>query len=375
MVRPTQSTDDESMGGEEVVTIAMSDAGAEPCRGHAPQGYDALNARLLEGFPKLCASLGGDAETLLARVGLGIARGPDGLISTTYGGFVELLAQSAQALDCPDFGMRLALGQSGTDLYGPLGTIMRHSPTLGDALEYVTGHSEVHSPAARISRFGIPDTNGVAFSHEIIVGAFGRQQQAMEYILLAGHLGARALTNGRARARQVLLRHRAVSPLAVYRRNFGCEVLFDQLIDGIIFSNDDLVSPVIGHDSKLQANLIASVHGGFARHDPPIQVAARNAVLRLMHVGRASNEHVALELGMHSRTLHRRLTLAGSSFQQIKNEVRFELARYYLAHTDVSLLWIAGKLGFAEQAVFTRFCQRHFGRSPSAMREAALAKA
>lgn len=264
--------------------------------------------------------------------------------------------------------MRLALVQSGTDLYGPLGAIMRNSRTFGEALDYVTGHSGVHSRAARIARFAIPEAGGVVFSHEIIVGAFAQQMQAMEYVLLAGHLGARALTRGRVRARQVLLRHRSVSPAALYRRNFGCEVLFDQPLDGLIFSHDDLAAPVVGHDAALQADLIAAVEAGFTRTAPPVHAAARGVVLRLMHGGVASNALAAAELGLHSRTLHRRLSQAGTTFQKIKDEVRCELARYYLARTDVSLLWITGKLGFAEQAVFTRFCQRHFGCPPSALR-------
>jgi AraC-like DNA-binding protein len=286
----------------------------------------------------------------------------------TYGQFVAVLADAARSLACPDFGMRLALGQAGTDLYGPLGTIMRHSRTLGEALDYVTGHADVHSAAARISRYVIPETGGVVFSHEIIVGAFAQQKQAMEYILLAGHLGARALTGGAARARQVLLRHRPVSPLSVYRRYFGCKVVFDQMLDGLVFNDRDLASAVLGQDPAIHADLIASLSQRFPANDPPIHAAARNAVLRLMHVAAASNAQVAAELGLHTRTLHRRLLEAGTSYQKIKDEVRCELALYYLAQTDVSFIWIANKLNFAEQAVFTRFCRRTFGLSPSSLR-------
>jgi AraC-like DNA-binding protein len=328
--------------------------------------FDVVGARFLAGFEQLCKAHGGSAADLFRQAGLTFHEDPRG--TTTYGTFIELLAVGAQVYACPDFGMQLARIQSGTDLYGPLGTIMRRSRTLGEALAFVTQHGELHSPAARTARFEIPDTSGVAFSHEIIVGTFARQEQTMEYILLAGHLGAQALTGGRARARQVLLRHRAVSSQTTYRRAFGCEVLFDQLIDGVIFSNDDLANPIVSQDARLHASLIAALKDRRPTPAAPIEVATRNAVLRMMHVGLFSNEHVAAELGLHSRTLHRRLTQAGTSFQQIKTEVRCELAAYYLGH-DVSMLWIAGRLGFAEQAVFTRFCQRHLGLPPTALRE------
>ncbi|VWX48968.1 AraC family transcriptional regulator ligand-binding domain-containing protein [Novosphingobium sp. 9U] len=344
------------------------------CRTGSPPGgegalgeFDVINARFLKGFAQLCAGCGGDARALIEQARIAFDPGAAASPQLTYGQFVSLLAQAARTLECPDFGMRLALAQSGTDLYGPLGTIMRHSRTFGDALDYVTRHSNVHSRAARIARFPIPKAGRVVFSHEILVGDFAEQGQAIEYVLLAGQLGALALTQGLVRARQVLLRHRAISPLAVYRRAFGCEVLFDQLLDGLVFSDRDLACPIAGRDPGLHADLMAAAEMGMGDTAPPIHAAARGLVLRLMLVGTASNAQVAAELGLHTRTLHRRLAEAGTSFQKIKDEVRCELARYYLAQADVSLLWIAGKLGFAEQAVFTRFCHRHLGAAPSAL--------
>lgn len=335
----------------------------------SPDEFDVINARVLESFPQLCLLNGGDPEALLAQVGIALDHEQATAPALTYGQFVRLMAEAARSMACTDFGMRLALAQSGTDLYGPLGSIMRNSRTFGEALDYVIQHSSIHSRAARIARFPIPEANGIVFSHEIIVGAFEQKMQAMEYVLLAGHLGARALTHGKVRARQVLLRHRAVSDPSLYRRAFGCEVLFDQPLDGLIFSHDDLVAPIVGQDPALHADLIAAVDASFTDTAPPIHAAARGVVLRLMHVGVATNALVAAELGLHTRTLHRRLSEAGTSFQKIKDEVRCELARYYLTHTDVSLLWITGKLGFAEQAVFTRFCQRHLGCSPRELRK------
>ena len=331
--------------------------------------FDVINARVLQGFGQLCSACGGNAAELLAQVGIETDAEKTISAPLTYRQFVRLMAEAARSFACPDFGMRLALAQSGTDLYGPLGSIMRNSRTLGEALDYVTRHSSIHSRAAKIAKFSIPETNGVVFSHEIIVGSFEQQIQAMEYMLLAGHLGARALTHSKVRARKVLLQHQAVSQPAIYRRNFGCEVQFDQLLNGLIFSHEDLACAVVGQDQTDHADLIATVEASFTDAAPPIHAAARGVVLRLMHVGLASNALVAAELGLHTRTLHRRLIEAGTTFQEIKNKVRCELARYYLVRTDVSLLWITGKLGFAEQAVFTRFCQHHFKCSPGAMRK------
>lgn len=125
------------------------------------EGFDVVGARFLEGIAQLCKAQGGSAEDLFSQAGLHLHDHAHG--TTTYGAFIELLATGARVYACPNFGLQLARIQSGTDLYGPLGTIMRRSRTLGEALAFVTQHGELHSPAARIARFEIPDTSGVAF--------------------------------------------------------------------------------------------------------------------------------------------------------------------------------------------------------------------
>ena len=77
---------------------------------------------------------------------------------------------------------------------------------------------------------------------------------------------------------------------------------------------------------------------------------------------------MAAALGLHPRTLHRRLTVEGSTFRHIKDEVRRDRLRRYLEATDLDLAAISEKLGFAEQSVMTRRCNRWFALPPSALR-------
>ncbi|MEW9856336.1 AraC family transcriptional regulator [Novosphingobium sp. M1R2S20] len=350
----------------------MINSTREPDGSAGGEGFDLVGAQMLAGFPQLCATLGATPEDLLSAVG--IPCGTQRPARVTYRQFVDLLASASNRLGCLDFGMRLAIHQAGTDLYGPLGTIMRSARTFGEALQYVVELAHVHSPAARITRHAIPGREGIVFSHEIIVGDFAQQEQAMEHILLAGHLGAMVLTSGRSRGRQILLRHRPVSSPAVYRRNFGCEVLFDQPVDGIVFSKQDLANTIVGQDRSVASKAIANVLAHWPVQAPPIEAATRAAILRLIPVGLATNTHVAAELGMNTRALHRRLRESGTTFQKIKDQVRCELVRYYVRHTELSFLWITGKLDFAEQAVFTRFCRRHLGVSPTELRAQAAGR-
>ena len=84
--------------------------------------------------------------------------------------------------------------------------------------------------------------------------------------------------------------------------------------------------------------------------------------------GDCTNERVAHELNLHTRTLHRHLRNEGTSFQQIKDEVRRDLMLYYLVETDADFAWISERLGFAEQSVMTRRCNLWFAMSPTKVR-------
>ena len=64
----------------------------------------------------------------------------------------------------------------------------------------------------------------------------------------------------------------------------------------------------------------------------------------------------------------RRLREEGTTFEDIKDEVRRDLARRYLAHPEVPLAQVTAVLDYREQSALTRSCQRWFQTTPSALR-------
>ncbi len=66
----------------------------------------------------------------------------------------------------------------------------------------------------------------------------------------------------------------------------------------------------------------------------------------------------------HVRSLHRQLAKEGTSFVKIKDAVRKEMAKQYLAQKGLSLGQIAILLGYAEQSAFSRSCQSWFTMGP-----------
>jgi AraC-like DNA-binding protein len=304
------------------------------------------------------------------RVGINLAILSNGQSKIGYRLIVNLLEIAAEELRCPDFGMRLAMLQGGA-VSGPLSAVMKNSTTLGEALQYVATHCYAHSLAARVRLEQDPHNGKLFIGHEFLVDGLPNKRQAIEQMLLLGHLHAMDITGGRARAREVHFRHRQLSSLKTLRRYFGCQIRFDQKEDGLIFHNRDLLAPGIARDEQVFAKGTTFIDTNFARNTP-VHARVRGVILQFIEVNDCSRERVARELNLHPRTLLRRLKVEGKCFEEIKDEVRRDMTLGYLQGTDLPLRRIAEKIGYAEHSVLTRSCSRWFSASPRELRSRAV---
>lgn len=325
--------------------------------------FDIVHSDILRFFPELVKDFGGDPDRLFEDVGLN-GKAPN----VGYRKFVTLLERTALALDRADFGMALAVRQGGTQVYGPLAGIFKHSPTYGEALKFAETHGYAHSLAARVRLRRSHDGDSVICSHDILLENLPSKCQAIEQVILLGHLNAMAVTGGRARVRTVLFRHRPLSPPSIYRKYFGCEVRFDQEEDAIIHSRHDWHCPIVLADRQALGEAATIIGNKFTEIEPPMHVRVRGIILQYLGSNWSDVDCVATKLELHARTLHRRLKDEDISFKKIKDDIRKDLALYLLTRTDDNFTEIAGRLGYAETSVLSRSCARWFGCSPSEIR-------
>ena len=79
-------------------------------------------------------------------------------------------------------------------------------------------------------------------------------------------------------------------------------------------------------------------------------------------------DDVAKQLFMSERTLRRRLNAEGKSFQELLDEVRFQLTKEYLCNTSLPISEVARLVGFSDSTNFRRSFKRWSGTLPSAFR-------
>jgi AraC-like DNA-binding protein len=83
----------------------------------------------------------------------------------------------------------------------------------------------------------------------------------------------------------------------------------------------------------------------------------------------ASADEIAAELKLSPRTLRRRLQEEETSFREVLDELRAEMAIKYIRETDFSVDEIAAVLGFSEPAAFRHAFRRWTHAAPSRFRD------
>ncbi len=153
-------------------------------------------------------------------------------------------------------------------------------------------------------------------------------------------------------------------------KHFGCRLHFKAGRNALVFRNADLHRSFITHNEELLTvigtQLDSELEARNTRQNVGEQV--KDALRRSLAGKRPTLQDVAQELGLGLRTLQRRLTDGGVSFQQLVEDTRRELARHYLKQTKVELNEAAFLLGFADANSFFRAFQVWEGTSPGEWR-------
>ena len=84
--------------------------------------------------------------------------------------------------------------------------------------------------------------------------------------------------------------------------------------------------------------------------------------------GKGSEEKVAAEVCVSSRTLQRRLAEEGTSFRKLVLEVRRQLAEKYISDKAMPLAEISYMQGFADTSSFSRAFKKWTGDPPAIFR-------
>lgn len=163
---------------------------------------------------------------------------------------------------------------------------------------------------------------------------------------------------------------RPESAKADYERYFGCRVYFGAERDCLIFRRADLDKPFVSYNAELLDILITELDRrlGQKAHRATLAEQIRWVLRRRLTAGRPDIRAVATELAMSERSLQRKLTDEGLTFQSLLSETRHQLALEYLADPTLAIIEIAYMLGYEDQNSFFRAFRQWEEITPTAWR-------
>jgi AraC-like DNA-binding protein len=311
-----------------------------------------------------CAQQAGiEMLPILRKAGLTVAEIQDRDARLAVSRQIEFLMLTANALGDRYLGFHLAQSPDLRGL-GLLFYIAASSDTLGEALERAARYSSIVNEGVSLHCRKGPDIS-IVFEYVGVARYLDRHQ--IEFLMTALVRLCRQLTGLRLMPSRVRVAHRRIgqedSKLAPY---FGGNIVFGAKIDEVNFARaKDL--PVTSADPYLNALLVANCERALSHrrlHPRSYRLAVANAIAPLLPHGEVSASYIAARLGLSQRTLARRLAKESTTFSQVLQKLRDDLARQYLSDSRLSISRVAWLLGYQEVSAFTHAFKRWSGKTP-----------
>jgi AraC-like DNA-binding protein len=142
----------------------------------------------------------------------------------------------------------------------------------------------------------------------------------------------------------------------------------------IVFDRQTMERPLEGGNPELARHSDAIALRYLARMEREnVQARVRSVLVRRLPHGEPSLQEIAQSINVHERTLQRKLRESGTTYKELLDATRHELALAYLSSAVHSVSDVTYKLGFAASGSFTRAFRRWTGVAPSAWRARASA--
>lgn len=282
-----------------------------------------------------------------------------------YYGFLEALA----AVDPEVTTLPLRTGASmRLDEYGALGLAMKSAVSLRGTYERAVRYALV---LTNVATYELQETDEgtLVILHREGARRLGLRLSNEATIASLVSIGQQVRQGG-LQPLEVWFEHPPPSSSSAHEAHFGCPVRFGAEHDAFLASPAALAGPNHLGDPGISGFMDAHLEKEVTqlKDDLPFVSVVRSHVQRALSEGVPTVTATARQVGLSGRTLQRRLAEEGTSYQEVVDEARRELAVHLVGETSYALTEVAFLTGFSEQSALTRAFKRWVGSSPKAYR-------
>jgi AraC-like DNA-binding protein len=326
-----------------------------------------VRALSLLGLPELVSEFGGDLRDIARDLNfdMSVLTEPDRLVSARKAH--ELVNHAAARLGRQDLGLQWG-ARSDPSRLGPLFVAVAHAETGREALELVASFLHLNFPLGAVLleklprqrellavRSYLPDPPPLTQFYERRVGSL--------------HVVVRQVCGAGYGPDEVWFSHDQLSPMPVYERVFGVRPRFGMKENGLVIASARLDAVRPSANRQLREMALAYLRQRAPRPGVSESMKVRHMIETLMRTSDCDVATTARAMGLHQRTLQRRLSAEGETFEALRDEARRSLAKTLLNDPTISVTEAGLRLHYANTSAFSRSCQRWFGVSPTQLRQ------
>lgn len=246
--------------------------------------------------------------------------------------------------------------------------ISKYSRDLRQVVENTSRFHDIIDPALAFSLRVAG--NFAAFEADWKDEGFARYHRRTEFLMFAALARMRNLTQMDFFPIEMRFQHSVGDHTIDFQKLAGFPVVFGAEKLEIVLSLTSLEMPVPTYDPSLREHLVEYGERILAERGSPRQMTrsrVEGLITRSLPGNVIQADEAAANLGMSLRTLARRLKDEGTSYREIVEDLRCDLAQTFITN-GMSLSEISYSLGYADQAAFSTAFKRWTGQAPSAFR-------
>jgi len=290
-----------------------------------------------------------------------------GLLTLPVKQVLELLEEVAVVSGIDDLGLKVGARYHPAD-WGAYGYLFLNSPTVLQALKSWVQVTREEQQGAHARLEFVKE--GIRLEYAVIDPPDVRRRQDAEMTLAVLVQAIRVIAGAAVNPEAVHFEHSRPRMTATHRLLFRAPVSFGMGVNAIILDHRLASTPVPNADAQLLG--VISKFLGDSRSVSAREVSIIDlvevAVRPLISQGKVNLNTVSRRIGMSSRTVQRRLSEAGFTFEQCADRVRRRIVEELLKEGELEIKEIAYQIGMSGGPALSRAYKRWAGIPPVAFR-------